>query len=257
MGVSREIRIFSNLEELSRVAAELVLAFCKESSEERDRVYLVLSGGSTPQTLYRLLAQNPFREAMPWKDVHFFWGDERCVPPGDDQSNYHHARRLLLDPIGVDPANVHRIKGELPPDSAALDYEGLLRKIGARYGRGLRFDLVLMGLGSDGHVASLFPGQIDHGQEERLVKAVEADYEDRAARRVTLTPLAFNNAKRILFLVSGEAKAQALRDTLEGKFDPLQNPSQRIHPEQGEVIWLVDQSAAVMLDEDQFSIYKP
>jgi 6-phosphogluconolactonase len=241
----KEVQIFKDLDTLSRAAAERFAAIVAEAVEARGHCIVALSGGGTPQTLYRLLAQSPYHERLPWAQTYFFWGDERCVPADDPESNYHQARLALLSQIGIPLENIHRVKGEWEPARAAQDYAAQLHRA-SRGESGLawpRFDLVLLGMGSDGHTASLFPGPIAAAELDSPTLAVTAHYQGRPANRVTLTPLVFNSARNILFMVTGADKAEALAAVLAGSFDPKRWPAQRIRPEQGSVAWFVDEAA--------------
>ena len=214
------------------------------AGRESDRFTWALSGGSTPRGLYRLLASDPYRERLPWLGVHFFWSDERHVPPDHPESNFRMAREAMLDHVPAPPGNVHRIRAEEPDaERAALLYEEELRSFFALSpGEWPRFDLVLLGLGKDGHTASLFPGSAAVRERERLVVApwVEA----LQAFRITLTPPVLSHARRALFMVSGAEKAAALRGVLEGERDPDCYPAQAV---EGNRLWLVDRAAAHLL----------
>jgi 6-phosphogluconolactonase len=214
----------------------------------RGRASFVLAGGKTPLDLYRQLA-DPWHD-VPWESVHVFWGDERLVPPDDPGSNYGAARETLLSRVPIPVENIHRIKGELPAAAAVADYTEQLRAWAAVYDPDApypwpRFDLVLLGLGEDGHTASLFPGSPVGA--DAPVMAVTADYQGRPAGRVTLTPPVFNDARRVFFLVSGEGKADAVYNTFNTD-DPVRFPAQRIRPDAGEVLWLLDRRAAARLE---------
>lgn len=235
------VRVVPGKEALAEEAARLFAVAAQTAVAEHGRFRVALSGGSTPQALFSLLAQAPYAEGIPWQRVDIFWGDERLVPPDDPGSNYYHARRLLLDHVPVVAANIHRIRGERAPQAAVADYEEQLQ---AQAGPGRawpRFDLALLGLGADGHTASLFPGS---PATEAPVITVTADYEDRPAARLSLTPPVFNDARHILFLVSGADKAAALAATLQGPYDPQQYPAQRIGTAETQPLWLVDEAAA-------------
>ena len=179
--------------------------------------------------------------------MHFFWGDERLVPPDDAGSNYYHASQLLLDQVQVPADNIHRVHGELSAEAAVLDYTAQLQSFATGRRNWPRFDLVLLGLGSDGHTASLFPGSPLKDEPGMAVKTVTADYEDRPSQRLTLTPAVFNDARHVLFLVTGANKADAVTAVLDGPSDPEQWPAQRIQPSTGIVTWLIDQAAATKL----------
>jgi 6-phosphogluconolactonase len=237
-----EVTIFADAAALARAAVSRWLALAETAVAARGRFSVALSGGSTPRALFELLGQPPFAAAL-WAQTHVFWSDERLVPPDDPGSNYRQAQDLLLSRAPLPAANVHRVHGELNPQAAAEAYTKQLHAFAA--GRGWpRFDLVLLGLGSDGHTASLFPGEPDPAEQRVPVLAVTADYQDRPARRVTFTPLLINAARHVLFLVSGADKANALAATLRGPHDPARYPAQRIRPVDGALTWLVDQAAA-------------
>jgi len=225
---------------LARAAAGRFVNVAARAVRTRGRFSAALSGGSTPGALYRWLAGDACRDRIPWNSVHLFWGDERCVPPDDPGSNYRLARETLVAHVPIPDANVHRVQTELDPDAAACAYaEALQGFFGSPWPR---FDLVLLGLGGDGHVASLFPGSAALHETGRPVIAVTAQYEDRPARRVTLTLPAINSARQVLFLVSGEAKAGILHAVLESPASQL--PARLVHPTAGRLTWLVDAAAA-------------
>ncbi len=240
-----DVRIFDDLEALSRAAASLFIGSCAEAIRLRARALVALSGGNTPLELYRLLAQPSHIPQIDWQHVHVFWGDERCVPPDDPESNYRQANDALLSHVPIPPENIHRVQGELEPQDAALAYALTLRKFASPLLGWPRFDLVLLGMGEDGHTASLFPGSpVDVAAP---TAAVTANYQGRPANRVTVTPVLLNEARRITFLISGESKSQTLASVLYGDFDPDLLPAQRIRPVDGELIWLVDRAAASKL----------
>ena len=242
-----QVRIFASLSELSQAAAQEFSAAVGSAIQQRGLARLALSGGSTPAELYRLLARPPFRQSIAWEQVHFYWGDERCVPPTDAESSFGMVYTLLLGQVPVPPENIHRALGELAPAAAALDYAAQLAQAGQPGLPWPRFDLVLLGMGADGHTASLFPGQVNPGEASQAVIPVTAAYQDRPANRVSLTPSVFNSARRVLFLATGENKAAVLAQALHGPLDPLRLPVQRIQPADGVVVWMVDQAAASQL----------
>lgn len=244
-----DIRVLATREELSRAAAEEFARLAAEAVRIRGRFAVALSGGSTPRVLHHLLSDEraAFRGRIPWSDVHIFWGDERHVPPEHPDSNYGMARETLLTRVPVPPENVHRIPAENPDAAKAADeYAQTLRTFfGLAAGELPRFDLILLGLGPDGHTASLFPGT--DAVRER-VKLVAAPWVERLdARRITLTPPVLNNAACVIFLVSGEEKARALRAVLEGPYQPDRLPAQAVRPVDGQRLWLVDRAAARLL----------
>ena len=240
-----DIRIFEDLSALSQAAAAMFIEACAQAVRERGRGLAALSGGNTPLSLYKLLCQTPYTEQIDWQNLHFFWGDERCVPPEDLDSNYRQADDVLLSHVPVPPDHVHRVLGEKEPADAAIAYALTLMSFASPPLDWPRFDLVLLGMGDDGHTASLFPGsEVD---PPGPAVAVTAHYQGRPANRVTLTPRVINASRRVLFLVSGESKSQTLADVLNGKSDPALLPSQRIRPTDGELIWMLDRAAASRL----------
>jgi len=245
---SREIRILADANSIAQTAAAEFLEAARESVGEKGSFSIALAGGSTPKTLYGLLASNPLLQAkVPWSKIQFFFGDERHVPPDNAESNFCMANEAMLAKVPIDPKQVHRIKAEKRnPAQAAVEYEDDLRtSFGLAAGQLPRFDLVLLGMGPEGHTASLFPGTKALKEERRLVVSnwVGKLYTDR----ITLTPPVLINAARVIFMVHGEEKAPALKAVLEGPYEPDQLPAQLIRPKMGKVLWLVDPSAASML----------
>jgi len=242
-----DIRIFKDVEDLSRAAANLFIEQAAKSINERDRFLVALNGGNTPMRLFQLLGAD-FREQVNWSKVHIFWGDERCVPPDDPGSSYGQARDVLLSRVLIPDTNVHRIKGELGPVDASKEYSLVLKELSSPPLGWPRFDLVYLGMGEDGHTASLFPGSpVDVAEP---VIPVTAHYQDRPADRVTLTPVVFNSARKVVFMVTGEKKAIILAEVLSDRYNPEQYPAQRINPKVGELIWLVDEAAARKLPKE-------
>jgi len=245
---NREVRILADANSIAQTAAAEFLEAARQAVSEKGSFSVALAGGSTPKALYGLLATNPLLQAkVPWSKIQFFFGDERHVPPNDAESNFRMAEEAMLGKAPVDPKQVHRIKGEKRNAAqAAEEYEQDLRaSFRLQAGQFPRFDLVLLGMGPEGHTASLFPGTKALKEERRLVVSnwVGKFYTDR----ITLTPPVLNNAARLIFMVHGEEKAPALKAVLEGPYEPEQLPAQMIQPKQGKVLWLVDPSAASML----------
>jgi 6-phosphogluconolactonase len=236
----KEIRVFPNLEDLCQAGADLFTALAKESIRERGRFSAVLSGGSTPKPLYQALASPERQEQLDWRKIHLFWGDERCVPAEHPDSNYRMVRENMLQYISMPDENVHRVPAEMDPRMAAFSYEEILR--GFFPGHWPRFDMVLLGMGEDGHTASLFPHSAGLNEEDRWFIANYAP--ERDAWRLTLTKNAINAAKNIAVLVSGGSKADMLFDVLEGDYEPDEKPIQLISPEKGRMVWFVDQAAS-------------
>lgn len=240
-----QIQVLQQPAELFRAAAELFVATARRAVKDSGRFSVALCGGSTPRSLYSLLAEErAWRRSMPWKKSHFFWGDERHVPPSHAGSNTRMAMEAMLSKVPVPASNLHRIEGELAEaDKAASSYERTLRKFFAlAQGEYPRFDLVLLGIGSDGHTASLFPGTPALEERSRLV--VSNRVEKLRTERITLTAPALNNAAHIVFLVTGADKAEALAAVFEGAYEPARFPAQLIRPARGRLTLLADAAAA-------------
>ncbi|MBN1657241.1 MAG: 6-phosphogluconolactonase [Anaerolineae bacterium] len=235
--------VLADANAVAHEAARRFVSQVRTAVDARGRFGVALSGGSTPSVLYRLLAQPPYCDQVAWRAVHIFWGDERCVPPEDPASNYYLARVTLLNHVSIPAENVHRLEGERDPVAAARAYDRALQEFYC--GPQPRFDLVLLGLGRDGHTASLFPGSPALDEREQLVMPAEAEYDGRPACRLTLTLPAINSARCVLFLVTGEDKASMVVDVLHHRREAL--PAQRVAPTAGEVIWLLDRAAAAGL----------
>ena len=251
---SASIRAYVDAEELALKAAQYFARLADQYVLGNGYFSVALAGGATPRMMFRLLALEPFYSTVPWSMIHFFWGDERCVPPDHPESNYGQANELLLSQVPVPTENIHRFKAELSdPELAAQDYEKRLRNFFiAGPGANLtgtaplmqfpRFDLVLLGMGTDGHTASLFPGS--PALENNFRIAVANPVSSLNATRLTLTVPTINNARNVTFLVSGAEKAETLRQVLEGAPRPDVLPSQLIKPGNGTLLWLVDEAAA-------------
>jgi len=206
-----------------------------------------LAGGSTPRLTYELLTDARYKRIIDWNNVHVFWSDERCVPPNHQDSNYHMAKTALLDQVDIPATRIHRIQSEIDPQTAAERYERELRDyFEGRLGIArARFDLLLLGLGADGHTASLFPGTPAVRETKRWTAAQRID--KLGAWRITLTPPAINAAKTIMFLVTGNDKAEAVQKVLTAPFQPDDLPAQIVKPEDGNVIWMLDNAAAALI----------
>ncbi len=252
--VRSSTRVVADPEELARAAAGEFTRRASDAARARGLFTVALSGGSTPLAVYRLLAgegSDVYSRRVPWEKVHLFWGDERHVPPDHPDSNYGAARRAMLSRVPIPEGNVHRVPAEIP-DAArvAEEYERALRSFFAlKEGRRPRFDLVLLGMGADGHTASLFPGSDALHEQRRLVAAPWVGR--LSAHRITLTPPALNAARCALFMAHGEEKAETLRAVLGGDGGVDRYPAQAIRPDQGDLIWLVDRSAARLLPPDR------
>jgi 6-phosphogluconolactonase len=242
-----EIRIFKNIEVLSRDAAEIFAQQAARSIRERGQFLVALNGGSTPARLFQLLASE-YRDRVEWSNTHIFWGDERLVSADDPESSYGQARKLFLSHVPIPDNNIHPVNGALEPSKAVDDYAGTLKRFAAAPLEFPSFDLVYLGMGEDGHTASLFPGSPLDVTDP--VIGVTAQYQNRPAQRVTLTPPVFNRARVIAFMATGEKKASTLAEVLSGRYQPELLPAQRIEPKDGKVIWLIDDEAASKLPMD-------
>ncbi len=243
MSSSVEIRTLTTPQELFDAAAEEVIHAANEAVAERGRFIIALAGGNTPRSLYNLLATNG-RTSLPWDRMFFFFGDERHVPPDDPESNYRMANEAMLSKIPVAAGNVFRVAGENPNASAAaaLYEQTLCRFFALAPGEFPSFDLILLGLGPDGHTASLFPGTAALQEKSRLVIANWV--EKFKTRRITFTLPVLNAARCVTFLVSGTDKAPALKAVLEGEAPGEQYPAKLVRPGNGKLIWMVDRAAA-------------
>jgi len=244
------IRVFLNLEVLSQAAADVFIGLAHGSIEQNGVFTVALTGGSTVVKFYEVLSSQPRINKVEWDKVRFFWGDERLLPPDHPESNYGQANRLLLDQVGAKLENVFRVRGEWPSQDAVDDYTGKLKLFAGPDLDWPRFDLVLLGLGSDGHIASIFPGEISIGERSLPVVATTADYQGRPGERVSLTPLVFNSAKNIIFLVAGKGKAAILSTVFDDQADSEKLPVHRIQPYDGNVTWFIDQAAGSQLPKE-------
>lgn len=245
--VPRNLQIVADAAAVCRAAADIYLRTAANAVTERGRFTVALSGGSTPKALYSLLAAE-LSSRVPWKQTYFFFGDERHVPPNDADSNYRMAQEAMFSKAPISPEQVFRIKGELSDSNqAAADYESVLRDFfHPAPGQLPRFDLVMLGMGPDGHTASLFPGTKALDEKHRLVTSnwVGKFY----THRITMTAPLLNHAEVVLFMAHGQDKSQALKAVLEGPYEPEQLPSQLIRAPHGTLLWLVDEAAAALLD---------
>ncbi len=243
-GETPKVTIFDDAEEVARAAAERFVELAQSATAKRGRFAVALSGGSTPKRTYELLAGDDYKDRVDWPKVHVFFGDERMVPPDDAESNYRMASEAMLSCLSIPPENVHRINGLGDSVANARLYEDELRTFFNNDGWP-SFDLVLLGMGDDGHTASLFPGT--RALDERDAWVAANWVEKLKAYRVTLTAPAINRAAHIIFLVTGANKATPLSEVLKGEPDTRRLPSQLIKPLDGSLEWLVDKAAAAGL----------
>jgi 6-phosphogluconolactonase len=242
MAQIRNVTVLPDAAALAAACADRTVVILQHAIEQRGVAHLALAGGSTPRAVNALLAAEPRRLAVDWGRVVFWFGDERCVPPTDPQSNYRMNAQTLLDPLGIAPQLVHRMRGEDDPPAAAADYEAILVR---ELGELPRLDLVLLGMGPDGHTASLFPGTIKAIDKTKLSIAHYVPQLDRW--RITLTPRTINAARFVTITAGGAEKADALHGVLDGPRQPDVYPSQLVSPREGELLWLVDAAAAAKL----------
>jgi 6-phosphogluconolactonase len=245
-------RIFDDLDALSRAAADDLRAIALTSIAERGTCHVALSGGSTPKRLFDVLAAMG-RNALPWDRIDVWWGDERTVPPDHPDSNFGMARAHLIEPLGLLPARVHRMEGEADPGAAAKAYE---RHLVEALGAPPALDLIWLGMGPDGHTASLFPGSpglqvglerdaLQGGPRYVIANPVDSPYAHGKTTRLTLTFPAINAARHVRFLVAGADKAERVREVVAGP--PDRCPAQLVHPRDGELVWFLDAAAAARL----------
>jgi 6-phosphogluconolactonase len=241
------VRVLSDSRSLAAAAADMILQEIEAVLSRRERFSLVLSGGETPRETYGFLASGRRRTRADWSRVEFFWGDERCVPPEHPESNYALAWESLLSRVPHMPEKVHRIEVEAGAEGAASGYEALLRGEGLGAGHAPRLDLVLLGMGEDGHVASLFPGSSALEESERLVLPVSAPRPP--VERVTLTLPAINAARQVFFLVQGAVKADSVACILGTPAEraAADLPASRVRPASARLTWLLDREAAAGL----------
>ncbi len=245
-GSRAQVEILADLDALAQRAAGLFVQQSQQSQAGKPFT-VALSGGSTPRAFHSRLAAPPYRDAVDWSRVHFYWGDDRFVAPDDPESNFRMARETLLDKVPVREAQIHRIHTEMddPAQAAELYADELRQEFGLAPGQLPRLDLVFLGMGPDGHTASLFPHTAALHVTDRLVVA---NYVPKlAAQRITMTAPVLNAAAVVAFVVAGPDKAEALASVLEGPRDPDQLPAQLIAPTSGALHWLVDRKAAVRL----------
>jgi 6-phosphogluconolactonase len=239
-----KVECFADATTLQREAANTIARLLHEAVAQHGNASLVLSGGSTPKAVYELLGAEPLRSHVAWGKVHVFWGDERCVPPTHPDSNFRMANKALLEKIDIPASNIHRIQAEQHPGAAAASYEEEMRTFfRLNASAASQFDVTLLGMGEDGHTASLFPNTTILSETKRLVADVFVPKFN--AHRISMTFPALNTSRTILFLITGESKAEILRAVLEG--EPNRFPAQRIQPTNGRLVWYVDNAAAANL----------
>jgi 6-phosphogluconolactonase len=239
-----KVKTFPDIYKLSRAAAEFFVSQSQFAIRDNGRFTVALSGGLTPETFYALLATEAYHVRVEWDKVFFFWSDERCVPPDHIDSNYRMARYALLDQVPVPPQNIFRIRGEDEPHKAANEYDSLIREFFSAEDAPPRFDLILLGLGGDGHTASLFPNT--DALHVTDTWAVATFIDEQRAWRITFTLPTINAAQFAMFLVNGSSKARIVEQIFDDAAQEL--PAQRVAPDDGDLIWLMDDEAAAYLN---------
>jgi 6-phosphogluconolactonase len=238
-----ELQVYSDAQQLSQAAAKWIAGLIAKTLKVRDRFTIALSGGSTPKLLHKILAAAPYKDQIDWSKLHIFWGDERAVPFEDDRNNAKMAYDTLLNFVPVPPSQIHVMRTDIGPEESAIEYEKILHQYFDKTSN--TFDLVLLGMGDDGHTLSLFPGTAIVHEEKAWAKAFFLPAQDMY--RITLTKTIVNQAAHIAFLTTGPGKAHALKEVLKGAYNPDLYPSQEIKPVNGELHWFVDEAAAANL----------
>lgn len=239
METSTEVRIYPKPKKVCKVVARAIKKYTKEWP--KPRYDIALSGGTTPKKLFKVLARK-HRETIPWDKIHFWWVDERCVSPESDESNYKMAKEILFPKVSVPERNIHRIKGESEPEAEAQRYAAEIRNnLKSRNGYPV-FDIILLGMGEDGHTASIFPNQMQLFSEDNFCAV--ASHPETGQNRITLTGKVLNNAKRIFFLVTGESKAERISEIMSNDDAAKNLPAYHVEPASGELIWFIDEPAA-------------
>ncbi|HSC35165.1 MAG TPA: 6-phosphogluconolactonase [Thermodesulfobacteriota bacterium] len=244
--MKKEIYLFDDITALAnRLAADFRKALA-EKAASGESLIVALSGGHTPKAFFEVLASPPYRDGLPWDKVVFFWGDERCVPPDNDESNFKMTKLSLLSHVNIPEANIRRVLGENPPDEEAVRYAKEIKDNVPAGGSGFpRFDWILLGMGEDGHTASLFPGAPTLKEKEKI--CVVATHPQTGQKRVSITFPVIDNADRVSFLVAGSEKETVLKEILNKGSRPLPYPASMVHPADGVLEWYVDKAAAPWL----------
>ena len=250
MDQQNKIAVFDSGNELANAAAVFIIKTANNAINARGRFVIALSGGHTPEHLYALLAKQSFSDQVPWAHTCIFWGDERCVASTDEENNANMARTLLLDKINIPSSNIYPVPVDLPPVESAKVYEQTIKKFFAN--EAPRFDLILLGLGENGHTASLFPGTDVLSEHNHLVKEVYVA--EQKLFRVTMTADLINQAYNIIFLVEGKGKAEILNTVLNEFFQPAKYPAQLIRPLNGNLYWFADRKAGAFFPDGYSNI---
>ncbi|WP_346861267.1 6-phosphogluconolactonase [uncultured Draconibacterium sp.] len=237
-----EVRIFSKPKKVYNAIAKELIKLTQNSTQEIFDI--ALSGGNSPKGLFKKLSQK-YADQIPWNRIHFWWGDERCVSPDDEQSNYKMTVDYLLSNISIPPENIHRIKGEADPEQEAIRYSEEMEKSLNSRGKDPVFDIIILGLGDDGHTASIFPDQLELFEDE--ANCAVAQHPITGQKRITITGNVLNNANQIFFLVTGANKALRISEIMDDSEAAKLLPAYYISPENGELIWFLDEAAASLI----------
>ncbi len=240
------INIFPNKDILIRESAKYIAGLMDDFIKENGKCTFVLAGGSTPKGLYETLASDPYKNSIDWNKVHFFWGDERCVPPDHEDSNYRMVQEAMIDHLDISSGNIHRIPAEEKPADAAREYENSLKSFFGDKEEFPRFDIILLGIGDDGHTASLFPGTTAIDENDRWVTEVYVPQLD--THRITMAFPVINNGRNVIFLVTGETKAKVVNKIL--KDGSLSLPASLIRPVNGDLVYIFDKEAAAEISTE-------
>jgi 6-phosphogluconolactonase len=243
-----QVHTYKNTDEVIQELAKWITTYIRQILQKQDHFTVALSGGETPKNLYKILSEEPYCSKIEWNKVHVFWGDERVVPFTDASNNAKMAYDNFLNKVAVPAANIHIMKTDVAPENSAREYEKILHQYFDEKDRS--FDLVLLGMGKDGHTLSLFPHSAILNEQHNWVNSVSVD--DQKMYRITLMPSVVNKAAAIIFLVTGNEKSQALHKVLEGPFEPFNYPSQLIKPLNDELHWFVDENAAAELRQKNY-----
>jgi 6-phosphogluconolactonase len=242
-----KVEIFNSEETLAEETAKQFQKILMQSLKTDNNFFAALSGGNTPRILFRKLADSPYKEKIDWNRIHFFWADERMVPPGDPESNYGEAKKILFDNISIPAGNIHRIKGEDDPKQEVLRYAAEIEEYIKKDQKGFpRFNLIFLGIGEDGHTASLFPGKTLQFTDEKNLCGL-SKHPASSQLRISLTKETINNAEKIIFLVTGESKAETLAGILKNSSESKNFPGAQIKPINGSIKWKIDKKASKFL----------
>jgi len=245
--VSYKLKIFETPEEVAKAFAEDIKETVEKNISEKGECNISLSGGSTPKLLFDILAKE-YSDKINWKNINFFWGDERCVPPNDNESNYGMTKKHLFDFINLPEENVYRVKGEDEPEKEALRYGELIKtkiKTGIEVNNFPVFDLMILGMGDDGHTASIFPDIIELWDSQNICEVAEHPVTNQ--KRITVTGGIINNSKKIVFLITGKNKNYVLKKIINKEEDYLKYPAALVQPVSGELFFYIDKNAAINL----------